>query len=521
MRNKNILLIEDNVLHLRLIEKLVEHISHRLIAVSTLQEGIKQLKLQKFDVILLDLTLPDSSGGQTFMEIMQHNRDVPVILITGREDEQLALELIREGAQDYIVKQDLTRDFIEKTISYSIERFALLRDIREQRDKTLLAEMELKRLNDELYQSNEFLQRSMMESPLGIRIVSEQGELIYANQAMLDIYGYESFQELQNTPVTERYTPESYAAFKERKMKRKKGEWKSPQKYEISIVRKDGEIRHLLVYRTELFWNGKKHHQVQYIDHTERINAAIAIREKNEMLRNMNTAKDNFFSILAHDLKGPLSTFVAATQLLSDEIGEMSADEIREMTGSLRDSAGNIYKLLENLLNWAQLERGGIKFSPEWIRLEHLLKTCSGTLVDAAHRKNIDLVMSIHDELEIFADRNMLQTILRNIVSNAVKYTPQGGQVEVSAQALQDHSVIIRVADSGIGIPQEDLKKLFLFSGIAARRGTGGEVGTGLGLVISKEFVERHKGTIRVESEVGKGSIFHLTFPGSGQNKQG
>jgi signal transduction histidine kinase len=233
---------------------------------------------------------------------------------------------------------------------------------------------------------------------------------------------------------------------------------------------------------------------------------------KNELLQSINAEKDKFFSIIAHDLRGPLSAFVAATQIITEEIQTMSAEEIREITLSMKDSATGIYSLLENLLEWSRLRRGGMDFVPEKINLSKKTGECISVLSESARKKKIEIDISISDDIEIFADSHMFDTVIRNLVSNAIKFTRSGGKVTVEAGYTESNQVLIKVTDSGIGITPDLIYKLFQISEKTSRKGTDGEASTGLGLLLVKEFIEKHSGRIWVESEVGKGSTFSFTL---------
>jgi PAS domain S-box-containing protein len=249
-------------------------------------------------------------------------------------------------------------------------------------------------------------------------------------------------------------------------------------------------------------------------DITERKKAEEEINLKNELLQTINAEKDKFFSILAHDLRGPLSAFLSATQILSDEIQNMSLEEIKEITISMKDSASNIYGLLENLLEWSRLKRGLMEFNPEKIKLKQQTIACLEVLKESAQKKNIKIDCAVSDDIEIFADSHMLDTVIRNLVSNAIKFTPAGGNVMVKAEKRSDQSIEIKVIDSGIGMTPEMRSKLFLLNEKTSRKGTGGEPSTGLGLHLCKEFIVKHNGRIWVESNVDKGSTFSFTFDG-------
>jgi signal transduction histidine kinase len=247
-------------------------------------------------------------------------------------------------------------------------------------------------------------------------------------------------------------------------------------------------------------------------DITERKLAEEEIKLKNELLQTINAEKDKFFSILAHDLRGPLSAFVAATQIITEEIQTMDMEEIKEITLSMKTSANNIFSLLENLLEWSRLRRGTMEFVPEKLNLNEKIEACIDVLSESARKKRIELTFSIPGEIEVFADNHMFDTVIRNLVSNAIKFTPPGGKINVTAGYNNDHSIEIKISDSGIGMTPELKNKLFLINEKTSRQGTEGEMSTGLGLLLCKEFIEKHDGKIWVESEVGKGSTFSFTM---------
>ena len=236
------------------------------------------------------------------------------------------------------------------------------------------------------------------------------------------------------------------------------------------------------------------------------------IKLKNELLQTINAEKDKFFSIIAHDLRGPLSAFVAATQIITEEIQTMSFEEIKDIAESMKTSATNIYSLLENLLEWSRLRRGGMDFIPMKLNLKKNIALSTNVLSEAARKKGIEIELSVPDELEVIADSHMFEAVMRNLVSNAIKFTSSGGKVNVEAVYKDDHSIEIKIRDSGIGMAPELLTRLFQINEKTSRPGTEGEPSTGLGLLLCKEFIEKHGGNIWVESEVGKGSTFSFTL---------
>jgi two-component system, sensor histidine kinase and response regulator len=236
------------------------------------------------------------------------------------------------------------------------------------------------------------------------------------------------------------------------------------------------------------------------------------IKMKNELLQLINSEKDKFFSIIAHDLRGPLSAFVAATQIITEDIQSMTTEEIRDITNNMKSSATNIYSLLENLLEWSRLRRGGTDFIPIRFNLKKKINECIGILAESARKKGIEILVSVPSELVIHADSHMFETVIRNLVTNAIKFTPKGGKVTVTAGKNNDDIMEIKISDSGIGMSPELRDRLFKLNEKTNRPGTEGELSTGLGLLLCKDFIEKNNGKIRVESEVGKGSTFSFTI---------
>jgi len=284
---------------------------------------------------------------------------------------------------------------------------------------------------------------------------------------------------------------------------------------EYKIVRRNDDAVRWVHGQGELFFDSQN--QVSkmvgsIMDITVRKEAEEEIKVKNELLQTANAEKDKFFSIIAHDLRGPLSSFVAATQIITDEIQTLNTEEIREITGSMKSSATNIYSLLENLLEWSRLRRGGVDFVPVKINLNTTIDDCLSVFYESARKKQIELKQSVAGHLEVYADKHMFDAILRNLISNAIKFTVPGGKVTVDAFLNSENFLEVRIIDSGIGMTPELKNKLFQMNEKTNRPGTAGEQSTGLGLLLCKEFVEKHGGKIWVESEVGKGSTFTFTI---------
>ena len=239
----------------------------------------------------------------------------------------------------------------------------------------------------------------------------------------------------------------------------------------------------------------------------------ITENKNNELkLIELNATKDRFFSIIAHDLKTPFNSIIGFSEQLVEQINEKDYEKIGELTNIILQSANRAMDLLMNLMEWAQSQTGRIEFKPENIEIVALINETTLLYDEIATQKSIAIKKMIPDKLTFFADKFMASTVFRNLISNAVKFTKQGGEVVFSA-VKEQNEIIFSVTDKGVGISKNDIEKLFRIDQIFSTKGTNNEKGTGLGLILCKEFIEKHGGKIWVESEVGKGSVFKFILP--------
>ncbi|PKQ60959.1 hypothetical protein BZG02_17590 [Labilibaculum filiforme] len=236
------------------------------------------------------------------------------------------------------------------------------------------------------------------------------------------------------------------------------------------------------------------------------------IEKQRKELEGVNATKDKFFSIIAHDLKNPFASLIGASDLLVDNADELSREQVKTFSGIINQSARQAFRLLENLLTWSRMQTGAIAWKPKEIDLWDLVNEVVILHTSSAENKSIDLQATVDEDLRIFADPNMINTVVRNLVSNAIKFTPRGGSIMVSSK-VANNQVEICVTDSGVGIDELEQKKLFRIDEQITNSGTENESGTGLGLILCKEFIELHNGTIWAESELGKGSSFKFSIP--------
>lgn len=250
-------------------------------------------------------------------------------------------------------------------------------------------------------------------------------------------------------------------------------------------------------------------------DITQRKNAEDEIQKSHERLKLINNEKDKLFSIIAHDMKSPINGFLALTKMMTDDIRDLSLDEISKIAHTLNRSAINIFKLLENLLQWSRMQLGGIVFTPRNITLYPFVEDCLQIFSDQIEQKGVKVLNNISDGTEIFGDSAMLQTVFRNIISNAIKYSQPGGTVIISMESFESNKYLIHVKDEGTGIDENLFPILFKLDEMKLRKGTSGEPGTGLGLIICKDFIERNGGELWVKSSIGNGADFYFTLPAS------
>ena len=281
---------------------------------------------------------------------------------------------------------------------------------------------------------------------------------------------------------------------------------------EHRMLCKDGSYKWILDRGKVIDWDneGKPLRVIgTHSDISNRKNIEKEVIRQNEELAELNVSKDKFFSIIAHDLRGPFSGFLGLTQMMDND--DMPLEQMKQLSKLMHSSAENLFKLLENLLTWASMQKGTIEFNPKKYFLSEILNESIDVLYDFAKQKDIKILNQTSRNLEVTVDSIMLSTIIRNLISNAVKFSNRGGKVIVGAEE-KNNQVVIYVQDNGIGMDEKMRNDVFKIDQKTTRKGTEKELSTGLGLLLCKEFVEKHQGKIWVESQVDKGSTFYFTL---------
>ncbi len=361
------------------------------------------------------------------------------------------------------------------------------------------------------------------------------------NQSQEFMKYYRYYEALHNALELEQNKikiAEMQAAFEEEKSRKELEEIKADRKIQVMELDRQKTIRNFLLvcialsvafsavlfsfYRLKNRSNEQLKEQHAIISHQNeelsQINTRLnTLNEKlvssEAELRKSNETKDKFFSIIAHDLRSPLATFTAFLSVLSGKDHAFTTEQITEIAIGTEKSLRNLSALLNNLLQWSQSQMGHIRYDPEAVWMYEAAQQTISLLSDEARNKDIHIQATVGHDVFAYADRNMLSFVLRNLLSNAIKFTPQDGRICIECTVQAEGMLQVVVADSGVGISPENILKLFGLASSFTTPGTADERGTGLGLVLCKEFVEKNKGRIWVESKVNEGSRFHFTIP--------
>jgi len=248
-------------------------------------------------------------------------------------------------------------------------------------------------------------------------------------------------------------------------------------------------------------------------DLTEKKISQEELKISENKLRKLNDEKDRFFSIIAHDLRSPFTAFLGITEIMSENIYNMTLQEIRQYLLRINSEASNLFNLLNNLLEWSMSQRNLKTVRKETINLRGIVKDSIEVMKENSERKEIKIDLTIPDDRTVHVDRSMFETVVRNLISNAIKFTKRGGSIRVFYSGSDDGYSEICVEDSGIGMDEETIQKVFNIAEKTKRKGTEGELSTGLGLPICKDLLEKNGGSISITSETEKGTKIFVTVP--------
>jgi len=481
------------------------------------------------DIAIVDLDLPDGNAVHVLTSPPEAG-PFPILIMTGYGDERVAVEAMKAGAIDYVEKSSGAFAAIPHTVERSLREWDLLQA--------------RKRAEETLRRTEENFRRSLDDSPLGVRVMTAAGETIYANRELLDFYGYDSVEEFNKIPLQERYTPQSYAEFKLRREAREQGKV-GPREYEIAIVRKNGEIRRLQVFRKEVFWNGEKQFQALYRDVTEekkrgevlkQFEATIQgqktlleqqsasveelidrlTRSREELGDSYETLKANKDALvrseklaftgriaasIAHEIRNPLTNIILSLRQLKKD--DKIKPEGLNYAGIMERNSNRIEYLITELLNCAR----PVKLNLQPWNVHRILKNVLAVHEVRLKTQKIKVIKNLTSHPpSLLVDKEYLGRVFLNLVANAIEAMGSGGVLSIATKK-EKSTFVIKVQDNGRGIPEKNLIKIFdpFFS--------TKKQGAGLGLTTCQNIVTSHGGQIEVESAWGKGSVFTVSLP--------
>ncbi|WP_287587140.1 ATP-binding protein [Candidatus Borrarchaeum sp.] len=503
-----VLLIEDNPGDARLIQEelaetdpLCHEITHFfLLHVDRLSQGLECLKNEKIDIVLLDLGLPDSLGLDTFTKLYAYSPQVPIIVLTGFDDENLAVKAVGEGAQDYLVKGKFDKNLLTRSICYAIERHRLISKLRDYAEN--LEKMVEERTMD--LKESEERYRGLYESSIdGIATADMKGDLIDCNQAFAELLGYTKEELLKLTYwdlAPKKWHELTAKIHAEQVLTRGYSDV-----YEKEYMKKDGTIFPISI-RSWIIKDkdGKS------------VGTWAIVQDITERYKIMEM-KDRFISVATHELRTPLISVKGYIDFLLSKNLNVTPELLESSLQVVNRNTDRLIYLTDELLDIQRIKSGRISLNLEFQDLINIINHCIEEIQPFIDEKKQNLNLKIPERpLKIRVDRVRLSQIIMNILNNATKFTPEGGDITLAVEET-DGVMQVQVSDNGIGIREEDLEKVFRpFSDIKKPTYIKG---TGLGLSVTKGLVEAHGGRIWAHSDgEDRGAAFTFTLPNTESN---
>jgi PAS domain S-box-containing protein len=519
IQDSTILLVDDNP---ETLAPLGEYLKIRGFSVCSVENGKQALDISQRnqpDIILLDVLMPGMTGFDVCRHLKMHDdtKDIPVVFMSALTETVDKITGFDVGGVDYITKPFEYEEVVARISAHL--RLRYLQKSLQQNNARLLREVDQRMQVEQALRESEQYARNIIESSLNMIIaVDKDRQIVEFNKAAEEAFGY-TRKEVVGKNVSILYADREEASTIGQTMIEQ-----TQSIREVYNKRKNGEVFPCLLSASTL--RDTQGEVIGYMGisrditelkraQAELLAAHNELKEKNEQLQELNVSKDKFFSIISHDLRGSFGTLLGFAQLITENIDDYSKDRVKAFVLRLRASAERLYALLENLLTWSRIQRRVMKCLPKPINLAAIARENIELFAPQAEKKQIMLSNAIPQEMIVYADQSMVDTVIRNLVSNALKFTQAEGHVELSATKHEADSrfIAISVSDTGIGIPEEMLPRLLRLDMQYKTIGTAGEQGSGLGLILCKELVEQHGGELWVTSEVDKGTTFSFTLP--------
>ena len=508
------LLIEDNPGDVVLLRQMLRRFATPAITLATIERLDKAIHLvttDEYDILLLDLSLPDSQGFNTFERLQQVVADIPIVVLTGLDDEQLALRAVRAGAQDYLVKDEISDHLLMRAIRYAIER---------KRTESTLRESQMR-------------YRALFENAnTGVFLISLEGNYLNVNQQAARMLGMDVATVIGSVAddfmvegVREDFVNHSTTLLA----------GKTIPIYECEVERQDGTILPIEVnitlvrdanenplYIQSIARDISKRHRAENALRAERAQLAQRVAERTAELRIANTElvrnarmKDEFLATVSHELRTPLSVILTLAEAMHDNVyGAVNEAQLKSLR-RIRKSGRHLLALINDILDVSKIESGKLDLEIGPASVQTICEDSIQMVQEAASDKGVILTISLDPQVTIItADGRRLMQVLLNLLNNAIKFTPEGGVIELRVTGdTGREQATFAVCDSGIGIAAEDMANLFQpFVQLDSRLSRRYQ-GAGLGLALVYRLVKLHGGSVAVESNVGQGSTFSVVLP--------
>ncbi|KYC42170.1 hybrid sensor histidine kinase/response regulator [Scytonema hofmannii PCC 7110] len=496
----NILLVEDSLSDAKLLQQTLSCLGGERWQVShfeRLGDAIDACSDKGFDIALLDLSLPDSDGLNTVAEFHAAAPNIPIVVLTGFDDEEIALQAVAKRAQDYLVKGQITPQLLGRAIRYAIERGQVLKKMEE-------SERRFRGIFEQTFQL--------------MALLSPEGIVLEINKTTLDICGAK-LEDCVGKPFWQlpRWSCCAASAWlKASVAKAADGEFIRQE--QLVCGKEDTEVWIDFSLKPLKDNTGKVVLLiVEGRDISDRKRAEAEIRNAWEVERELNDLKSKFVSMVSHEFRNPMTVIRTAVEILETYNKELSDQQKGKYFGQIQTALRQMLQLLDEVLLLGRSDAGKLDYEPAALDLENFCNELVQTLQQSAG-ENYQINFSVQGEQpSVEMDESLLRHILTNLLSNAIKYSPKGGTIQFKL-TYQGNIAHFRIQDSGIGIPLKDQQRLFETFHRASN--VGRIQGTGLGLSIVKKCVDLHQGQIQLESEVGVGTAFTVTLPLNSNNTQ-
>ncbi|WP_017315691.1 hybrid sensor histidine kinase/response regulator [Mastigocladopsis repens] len=490
----SILLVEDSPSDAKLLQQTLWHLGGerwQVLQFERLSDAVDACSKSTFDVVLLDLSLPDSEGLNTIAEFHAAVPNIPIVVLTGFDDEDIALQAVAKKAQDYLVKGQITPNLLMRTIRYAMERGQIVKQLRE-------SERRLRGIFEQTFQSMVLL------TPEGIVLEINQTALNLCDSQQQDCVG-KPLWELKNWS----HSSGNQEWFKTVIAKAADGEFVR-QELQVCgandvIVWIDFSLKPLKDETGKvvlLIVEGR--------DMSDRKRAEAEVVKAWEQERELNEMKSSFVSMVSHEFRNPMTVIRTAVELLELYNQQLTEQQKSKYFGKIQTAIRHMLQLLDEVLFLGRSDVGKLQCEPTLLNLENFCSELTQSLQLSANSKH-EIIFSFQGEqTSVEVDENLLRFILTNLLSNAIKYSPQGGTIRFDV-ICEDDTATFQIQDFGIGIPLKDQQRLFETFHRATN--VGSIPGTGLGLSIVKKCVDLHQGQIQLESQVGVGTTFTIKLP--------